>query len=81
MSKAAPYSVHYDKLVCLIAIALMVARRGSSVLIITGSNLKLIFQNKFFAVFFCLGTVILGQAESPQLLPEESWKWALRKRV
>lgn len=67
LSKAAPYPVqrHLDQRVCLMAIVLMVARRGCSVLIIIGSNLKLIFESIFLVVFFYIGEVTLGQAQSP----------------
>lgn len=67
LSKDASYPVqqHLDQLVCLKAIALMVTRRGCSVLIIIGSNLKLIFESIFLVVFFYIGEVTLGQAQSP----------------
>ena len=41
------------------------SKKGFSVLIRIGSNLKLIFQSKYFVVFFYIGTVVPGQAESP----------------
>lgn len=62
----------------------MVAR-GFSVLIISGSNLKLIFLSQLFVIVFYTGMVMLGQAEilseSVFFLPEEGWQWVLRKKM
>lgn len=52
----------------------MVAR-GFSVLIISGSNLKLIFLSQFFVIVFYTGLVVLGQAE----ILSESVVFSLRR--
>lgn len=59
-----PAQRHLGQLLCLTAIVLMVARKGFSLLIITGSNLRLISESTFFVVLFYIGAVTLGQRGS-----------------